>query len=546
MTASEEEDRGSFDYLVIGAGPAGLQLGYFLAESGCNYAILEARERAGSFFARYPRHRTLLSINKVYTGRDDPEFNLRHDWNSLLCDRSDFGLSSYTKEYFPPADALVEYLGQFAREFDLQIHYGVTVAQISKTTAEHAFEVRDRAGGRWRGKRLIVATGLYRPFIPDIPGIELAVGYEDMSLDRSDYRNKSVLILGKGNSALETADHLIADAAVIHVLSPSPVTLAWDTRHVGHVRAVNNNFFDTYHLKSQNAAIDGNVHRISRDDDGRLVVEFASIHVENETERIRYDHVLRCTGFRFDDSMFDESCRPQLRACGRLPAMTPGFESLNVPNLYFAGATMQSLDYKKGQSAFIHGFRYNVRSLFHMLRHRDEGVDLPGADLDAEPAPLARAILDRMSRVSSLWQQVGFLCDVLIDAGGGVVRCIHDLPYDYARAAAPHWRPDGRFYLVLFRFGECNTSLFDHPRSADVFEGATSTASHPVIERWEGAAKVDEFHVLEDFAADWTGEEYVDSLRRYFEAVRRGEALAKEQGPGVREIVRESDMRLAR
>jgi hypothetical protein len=31
---------------------------------------------------RFPRHRTLISLNKRYTGRIDPEFNLRHDWNS--------------------------------------------------------------------------------------------------------------------------------------------------------------------------------------------------------------------------------------------------------------------------------------------------------------------------------------------------------------------------------------------------------------------------------------------------------------------------------
>ena len=30
------------DYLVIGAGPAGLQLGYFLARAGRDYQILEA------------------------------------------------------------------------------------------------------------------------------------------------------------------------------------------------------------------------------------------------------------------------------------------------------------------------------------------------------------------------------------------------------------------------------------------------------------------------------------------------------------------------
>ena len=40
----------------------------------------------GSFFTRYPRHDKLISINKRFTGKTNKEFNMRHDWNSLLSD----------------------------------------------------------------------------------------------------------------------------------------------------------------------------------------------------------------------------------------------------------------------------------------------------------------------------------------------------------------------------------------------------------------------------------------------------------------------------
>lgn len=42
----------------------------------------------------------------------------------------------------------------------------------------------------------IVATGIWKPRIPDIPGHELMDGYEDLSLNASDYEGKSVMILG--------------------------------------------------------------------------------------------------------------------------------------------------------------------------------------------------------------------------------------------------------------------------------------------------------------------------------------------------------------
>ena len=297
------------DYVIIGAGPAGLQLGHFFERSNVDYAIVEAAAESGSFFRQYPRHRKLLSINKINTGRDDPEFNLRHDWNSLLTDgEHDIRLGDHTADYFPDAGDLVAYLQRYARELELKVSYGVRVERVSRR-ADETFVLETSDGSR-QCRRLIVATGIGKPFIPDIPGIELADGYEDMSLDRDELRNKAVLILGKGNSALETADHLIESAAVIHIISPSPIRLAWDTRHVGDIRAINNNFLDTYHLKSQNAVIDGVVHAIDKADDGRLIVKFASIHCEGETEQITYDRVLRCTGFRFDDSIFDGDCRP--------------------------------------------------------------------------------------------------------------------------------------------------------------------------------------------------------------------------------------------
>ena len=84
--SSEHLNDTLIDYLVIGAGPAGLQLGYFLERAGRDYLILEAGAAPGKFFRTFPRHRRLISINKPHTGWDDPELNLRMDWNSLLSD----------------------------------------------------------------------------------------------------------------------------------------------------------------------------------------------------------------------------------------------------------------------------------------------------------------------------------------------------------------------------------------------------------------------------------------------------------------------------
>lgn len=43
----------SHEYCVLGAGPAGLQMGYFLSRSQRDYIILERNAGPGSFFQMY-------------------------------------------------------------------------------------------------------------------------------------------------------------------------------------------------------------------------------------------------------------------------------------------------------------------------------------------------------------------------------------------------------------------------------------------------------------------------------------------------------------
>ena len=114
------------DYCAIGAGPAGLQMGFFWELKQRDYVILEQADGAGSFYQTYPRHRQLISINKLWTGHkaDIPprtaEYNLRHDWNSLVNDPAIGGkgllMSNFSRDYLPHADDLVRYLRAFAHE----------------------------------------------------------------------------------------------------------------------------------------------------------------------------------------------------------------------------------------------------------------------------------------------------------------------------------------------------------------------------------------------------------------------------------------------
>ncbi|MEU7476633.1 NAD(P)-binding domain-containing protein [Lentzea sp. NPDC042327] len=497
----------STDCLVIGAGPAGLQASALLKQAGRDHLVLESGAAAGTFFTRFPRHRMLISINKVHTGWDDPELNLRTDWNSLLTDDPDLLFTAYTPRYFPGADDMVRYLGDFAVKNDLPIRYDTTVVSV---TRPDDFVVHDQHGGTYRAKRLIVATGVSKQYVPDIEGVEHAEPYYDVSVDPADFTGKKVLIIGRGNSAFETADNLVETAAVIHVAGPGSLKLAWQTHFVGHLRAVNNNFLDTYQLKSQNAVLDGHIAGIRRDgDDYWVKVSFQ--RVNEVVKEIRYDRVILATGFRFDASIFAPECRPQLTIKDRFPDQTAAWESVNVPDLFFAGTITQARDFKKSTSGFIHGFRYGVRALHRIIEHRYHGVDWPSREIAADG--VTDAIIERVNRTSALWQLFAFMSDVVLFGADGTVRYVEEVPVAHLHEAVARGEfGDVESYLVVtLEYGADHDKVNPFDISAgrtsqDDTSGLDGRYLHPVVRRFRAGELVDEHHLTENLENEWDSE----------------------------------------
>ncbi|GAB3805585.1 NAD(P)-binding domain-containing protein [Micromonospora zhanjiangensis] len=496
------------DYLIVGAGPAGLQLAALLERDGRrDYLVLEGADGPGAFFTRFPRHRTLISINKPHTGSDDPEFNLRLDWNSLLGDDRTPRFTTYTERYFPPADLMVRYLADFAAETGVQVRYGARVVRVGRD--DDCFTVADAAGRAYRARRLVVATGVSRAYLPAVPGIETAERYDTMSVDPRDFLDQRVLVIGKGNSAFETADNLMETTAVIHVAGPGSVRMAWRSHYVGHLRAVNNNFLDTYQLKAANAILDGHVRHIRRDPDGYRVT-FSFTRADEVVRELHYDRVLVCTGFRFDPDIFADDCRPALTIDDRFPAQTDEWESVNVPDLFFAGTLSQARDFKRSTNGFIHGFRYGVRALHKMLERRYHDTPWPAEKIDATPEAIADAIIARINRSSGLWQQFGVLADA-VTVAGRAARYHDEVPVDYlARVGLStddHRATD--VFAVTLEYGPDHDKVdpFDVSvrRIAQDVPGQAHAAAylHPVVRHHRGGAVRAVHHLAENLDNRW-------------------------------------------
>lgn len=501
------------DYLILGAGPAGLQLGYYFNKAGLDYKIVESGSNAATTFNKFPRHRKLISINKIHTGYDDPEINLRWDWNSLLNDEGVL-FKDFDQDYFPHADSMVRYLEHFAARFEIDIDFNQKVEKISREGDDGLFVMQTTGGRQYKGHKLIIATGLGKPNIPNIPGMELAECYTKASLDPQDYTNQHVLIIGKGNSAFEMADGMIQSAAVIHIISQETVRFAWQTHYVGDLRAVNNNFLDTYQLKSQNALLDGYIDAIEKRD-GKYHVSVSYLHAHGEKEVLVYDKVINCAGFKFDDSLFDEAIRPVMCDMKKFPLQTNEWESANVNGMFFAGLLTHGRDYRKTTSGFIHGFRYNARALDKMLRYRYHNQPIQGRAISTDLDSLITRALGRINQSSALWQQFGFMADVIdMTTGADSGLYYEELPIAYVHEN--YFRDCDHYLTVSLEFGKTKDNPFAINRNPVPEKARESVFLHPVIRRFSKGQQISEFHLLEDLYAEWKNEaQHIAPLKAY-------------------------------
>ncbi|XP_077068023.1 FAD-dependent oxidoreductase domain-containing protein 2 [Siphateles boraxobius] len=570
----------SHEYCVLGAGPAGLQMGYFLSRSQRDYIILERNTGPGSFFNIYPRHRKLISINKIYTGRRNKEFNLRHDWNSLLSDRPDLLFQRISRELYPNADDFPRYLSMFEKELGLKVKYGADIGKIkaSEFNGNRGYILSDQNGVNYQCSVLLVSTGLWVPQQVDFLGSDLVEGYESIPTDPEEFKEQAVLILGKGNSAFETAQSILGRASRIHLYSPSPVRLAWQTHYVGDLRAVNNELLDTYQLKSLDGLVEGRLEDIAivrrgkdggkrrtakkrsrtsvvgkeplyltltellDDQNGKNTSEVTGqnlpgYHTDNFSLRQPYDRVIRCLGFRFNFSIFDGSARPPQSsgARGRLPGVTAWYEGRGTPNMFVLGTAAHSRDYRSSAGGFVHGFRYTVRAVHKILEQRYHNIAWPATTLPI--SQLQSWILKRVNEASGPYQMFAVLGDIIL-LRGSYCEYLEEFPLQaLPQLSALSGRPlsDHGLLVLVMQYGLNRTDTLGPGRAESEWTKAwRSNFLHPVLYYYKTLPTEKDMrqrpvgwplprpgavhHMVEDFLTEWDQPiSHSQPLRRFLE-----------------------------
>jgi putative flavoprotein involved in K+ transport len=185
------------EVVVIGGGQAGLAIGYFLAEQGRRFTIVEAAaEPAAAWRARWDSLKLFTPAR--YDGLPGLAFPGEPD-------------------SYPGRDDVVAYLTDYARRFELPVEFDSRVKSIRARDGGFLVELADRT---YEADQVVVATGPFQ--VPFTPAIAADLSTDVAQMHSSDYRSPKdlpegpVLVVGGGNTGFQIAAE-VAQAGQVHL-----------------------------------------------------------------------------------------------------------------------------------------------------------------------------------------------------------------------------------------------------------------------------------------------------------------------------------------
>jgi putative flavoprotein involved in K+ transport len=325
---TERELASEYEVVVIGAGQAGLAMGYFLKRQRRRFVILDGADSIGAAW--------------------------RDRWESLrlFTPRRYGGLPGLSfpgdPEGYPDRDEVIAYLERYAEAFELPIALNRPVRRL---TAEDGRFVLDVGGRTITADQVVVATGPFqKPYVPEVasrlgPGVVQmhSTGYRKPS----DVPQGTALVVGGGNTGFQIAKELSTEHEVYLAVgskqTPLPQRLLgrdlfwWLTKSGLLDTTVESRLGRK--MRHRETLIGSSPRELKR----RYGVELKPRVVDADRRTVRFedgselevDAVIWATGYRPDYSWID---LPVFDADGRLRHRRG---VTDVPGLYFLGLTWQ-------------------------------------------------------------------------------------------------------------------------------------------------------------------------------------------------------------
>jgi putative YpdA family bacillithiol system oxidoreductase len=171
-------DSGTFDVLIVGAGPAGISASLRAIEKGLQYVTIE-QDQIGGTVAKYPRQKLVMTT--------PVEFPMYGKFRKMELSKED----------------LLAFWQKVMQRADFQVRSGEKVEDINKANDGLFTVVTSKA--QYRARAVVLALGRTgTPRKLGVPGEELPkVMYRLIEADH--YVNKNILVVGGGDSAVEAA-----------------------------------------------------------------------------------------------------------------------------------------------------------------------------------------------------------------------------------------------------------------------------------------------------------------------------------------------------
>jgi len=185
-----------YDSIIIGAGQSGLAAAYHLQKEKLNFILLEKNPKNLGSWSKYYDSLTLFSP-AAYSSLPGLDFPGEAD-------------------RYPLRDEVAEYLKSYAAHFNFSIHYDSDVIKVEKN--EDIYFITTSNDELFHTRSIICASGSFaNPNLPDIAGMN---DFNGQLLHSKEYkndvafRNKRVIVVGGGNSAVQIAVELANTADV--------------------------------------------------------------------------------------------------------------------------------------------------------------------------------------------------------------------------------------------------------------------------------------------------------------------------------------------
>jgi NosR/NirI family nitrous oxide reductase transcriptional regulator len=174
---SSKKDSSIFDVVIVGAGPAGIAAGIEAEKHQLNFIILESAQKFNTII-NFPKGKP------IYAEPDDYE------------QKSEIKITDGTKE------SLLDDLDEQTKDYTLPIKEGIAVEEINKNG--DIFEIHTN-GNTFNSLRVLLAIGKSgNARMLNVDGENLPKVYNRL-FDPQDAEEHDVLVVGGGDSALETA-----------------------------------------------------------------------------------------------------------------------------------------------------------------------------------------------------------------------------------------------------------------------------------------------------------------------------------------------------